>query len=167
MLETGVRSLGWEDPLEKEMAIYSSTIAWKIPRKEEPGRLQSMGLQRVRHDWVTSLNWCKNETLFLLGILKPRNWKPVSSNSGWPEIQFHVFLSNPTFEQRQPGHHFPGPDIWAASPQIQAGSQEGWGRSARGPPLLGLWHCLIFQVLEGLKLMVGFFSNQEPGRLLY
>ena len=48
--ETGVRSLGWEDPLEKEMAIHSSTVAWKIPWIEEPGRLQSMGSQRVRHD---------------------------------------------------------------------------------------------------------------------
>ena len=50
MRETRVRSLGWEDPLEKEMAIHSSTIAWKIPWTEEPGKLQSMGLQRVRHD---------------------------------------------------------------------------------------------------------------------
>ena len=41
--ETWVRSLGWEDPLEKEMAIHSRTIAWKIPWTEEPGRLQSMG----------------------------------------------------------------------------------------------------------------------------
>ena len=48
--KTRVRSLGWEDPLEKEMAIHSSTIAWKIPWTEEPGRLQSMGSQRVRHD---------------------------------------------------------------------------------------------------------------------
>ena len=50
MRETWVRSLGWEDPLEKEMATHSSTLAWKIPWTEEPGRLQSMGLQRVRHD---------------------------------------------------------------------------------------------------------------------
>ena len=50
MRETRVRSLGWEDPLEKEMAIHSGTIAWKIPWTEEPGRLQSMGSQRVRHD---------------------------------------------------------------------------------------------------------------------
>ena len=48
--ETRVRALGWEDPLEKEMAIHSSTIAWKIPWTEEPGRLQSMGSQRVGHD---------------------------------------------------------------------------------------------------------------------
>ena len=49
--ETQVPSLGREDPLEKEMAAHFSTIAWKTPWMEEPGRLQSMGLQRVRHDW--------------------------------------------------------------------------------------------------------------------
>ena len=48
--ETRVRSLGQEDPLEKEMAFPSSTTAWKIPWMEEPGRLQSMGSQRVGHD---------------------------------------------------------------------------------------------------------------------
>ena len=48
--ETQVRSLGWKDPLEKEMATHSSTLAWKIPRTEETGGLQSMGSQRVGHD---------------------------------------------------------------------------------------------------------------------
>ena len=48
--KTRVRSLGWEDPLEKEMATHSSTLAWRIPWREEPGRLQSTGLQRVGHD---------------------------------------------------------------------------------------------------------------------
>ena len=50
MWETQVQSLGLEDPLEKEMATHSSTLAWKIPWTEEPGRLQSMGSQRVGHD---------------------------------------------------------------------------------------------------------------------
>ena len=50
MWETWVQSLGQEDPLEKEMATHSSILAWKIPWTEEPGRLQSMELQRVRHD---------------------------------------------------------------------------------------------------------------------
>ena len=50
MLETRVQSLGWEDLLEKETATHSSTLAWRIPRMEEAGRLQSMGSQRVRHD---------------------------------------------------------------------------------------------------------------------
>ena len=50
MWETWVQSLGQEDLLEKEMATHSSILAWKIPWMEEPSRLQSMGLQRVRHD---------------------------------------------------------------------------------------------------------------------
>ena len=50
MQETWVRSLGQEDALEKEMVTHSSTLAWKIPWMEEPGRLQSMGLPRVGHD---------------------------------------------------------------------------------------------------------------------
>ena len=48
--EAWVRSLDWEDPLEKEMATHASTLAWKIPWTEVPNRLQSMGLQRVGHD---------------------------------------------------------------------------------------------------------------------
>ena len=50
MRETQVRSLGREDPLEKEMATHSSILAWRIPQTEEPGRLQSMGSQRVRYN---------------------------------------------------------------------------------------------------------------------
>ena len=50
MRETWIRSLGREDPLEKDMATHSSTLAWTIPWTEEPGRLQSMGSQRVGHD---------------------------------------------------------------------------------------------------------------------
>jgi len=50
MQETQVQSLGWEDPLKKGMTTHSSILAWKIPWTEEPGGLQSMGLQRVGHD---------------------------------------------------------------------------------------------------------------------
>ena len=50
MQETRVRSMSWEDPLEKEIATHSSILAWRIPRREEPGRLQSMGSQRVGHN---------------------------------------------------------------------------------------------------------------------
>ena len=57
MQETWVRSLGWEDPPEKEMETHSNVLAWKIPWTEEPGRLQSMGSQRVGHDWATSLHF--------------------------------------------------------------------------------------------------------------
>ena len=56
MRDTRVWSLGWEDSLEKEMAIHSRTVAWKIPWTEEPGRLQPMESQRVGHDWATSLS---------------------------------------------------------------------------------------------------------------
>ena len=54
MQETQVQSLGWEDPLEKGMATHSRIPAWRTSWTEEPGRLQSMGLQRVVYDWVTS-----------------------------------------------------------------------------------------------------------------
>ena len=54
MQETQVRSLGWEDPLEKGKATHSSILAWRIPWTEEPGGPQSMGSQRVRHDLVTA-----------------------------------------------------------------------------------------------------------------
>ena len=52
MQEIWVPSLGWEDPLEKGMATYSSIPAWEIPWTEEPGGLQSVGLQRVQRDWT-------------------------------------------------------------------------------------------------------------------
>ena len=53
--ETQIWFLGWEDALEKEMANHSSIFAWKISWTEEPSGLQSKGLQRVRHDWVTNI----------------------------------------------------------------------------------------------------------------
>ena len=56
MQETQVRFLGQEDPLEKETATHSSTLAWKIPWMEKPGRLQSTGSQRVERDGMTSLS---------------------------------------------------------------------------------------------------------------
>ena len=55
MQETQFWSLGWEDPLEKEMIAHSSILAWRIPWTEERGRLQATGSQRVGHDWATSL----------------------------------------------------------------------------------------------------------------
>ena len=56
MRETWVRFLGREDPLEQEMGTHSSTLAWRIPWTEEPGKLQCMGSQRVGHDRATSLS---------------------------------------------------------------------------------------------------------------
>ena len=57
MQKTRVQSLGWEDPLEKEMTTHSSILAWKIPQTEDPGSLQFMGSQRVGHNWATSLSF--------------------------------------------------------------------------------------------------------------
>ena len=56
MWETQVLSLGWEDPLEKEVAAHSSILGWKIPWTEEPGGIQSTGSQRVGHNGATSLS---------------------------------------------------------------------------------------------------------------
>ena len=78
MWETWVQSLGWEDPLEEGMATHSSILVWRIPWTEEPGGPQSMGSQRVRHDWVI-----KHSTHAACGISvpwpatkpQPRQWK--------------------------------------------------------------------------------------------
>ena len=79
--ETRVWSLGQEDPLEKEMATHSSTLAWKIPRTEETGRLQSMGSQRVKHDWATSLSFSLVPVLVQVLIAADLNyWAPGSSS---------------------------------------------------------------------------------------
>ena len=63
MWETRVQPLGQEDLLEKEMATHYSILAWKIPWMEEPGRLQSMGSKRVRHDWATSVQFSSVQLL--------------------------------------------------------------------------------------------------------
>ena len=68
MQETQVRSLGQEDPLEKEMATHSSILAWRIPWTEEPGGLQSMGSQRIVYDGAYTLLHNKNN-LYYKGIV--------------------------------------------------------------------------------------------------
>ena len=74
--ETGVWSLGWKDPLEKEMVTHSRILAWKISWTEEPGGLQSMGSQRVRHNWVTKTKQLYENSSDLITALQtvtPRN----------------------------------------------------------------------------------------------
>ena len=56
-------SLAQEDPMEKRMTTHSSILAWRIPWTEKPGRLQSMGSQRVRHDWASNTSWCSSNVL--------------------------------------------------------------------------------------------------------
>ena len=87
MWETWVRSLGWEDLLEKEMATHSSTLAWRIPRMEEPGGPQSVGWQRVRYDWATSLSLGEgNGNPFQYSCLE----NPKDRGAGWvPSMGLH------------------------------------------------------------------------------
>ena len=66
MQETWVWSLAWEDPLEKEMAIHSSILAWEIPWTEAIGGLQSMGLQRIGHDFATKQQQHHVKVLYLI-----------------------------------------------------------------------------------------------------
>ena len=89
MRETWVRSLGQEDLLEKGMATHSSTLAWKIPWMEEPGRLQSVGSQRVRHDRTTSISF---HFLFTPQIPEPDVGTPHSQNLSVVQL-FPVELS--------------------------------------------------------------------------
>ena len=78
MRETWVQSLGWEDPLEKEMATHSSILAWRIPWTEEPGGLQFIGSQRVRHDWATSLHFTSTSSQpDVEDIIAAHSWIPA------------------------------------------------------------------------------------------
>ena len=97
MRETWVWSLGWEFPLEKEMATHSSTLTWKIPWTEEPGRLQSMGSQRVGHDWATSLHFS-----FSSGTSQPRDRIQFSYTAcgfftGWATTYIGLIKQNKKF----------------------------------------------------------------------
>ena len=74
MQEMWVQSLGWEDLLEKEMATHPSILAWRIPRTEEPCGLQSMGLQRVRHDWVTEEHFIMHQVTDLRLLFEFLGW---------------------------------------------------------------------------------------------
>ena len=124
MRDTRVPSLGQEDPLEKEMATHSSTLAWNIPWMEKHGRLQSMRLQRVGHDWATSLG----SLSFLQGILPTQG-----SNPGLPHCRQILY---------QPSHKR-SPRIleWVAYPFSRGSS---WPRNWTG----GLLYCrrILYQL---------------------
>ena len=82
MWETWIRFLGWEDPLEKEMATHPSIHAYKIPWANEPGGLQSIGSQRVGHDWGTSLHF--------------------TCNLAWQLVQYYILWFEVTREGTRP-----------------------------------------------------------------
>ena len=89
MQETWVRSLGWEDPLEKDMATHSSILAWRISWTEEAGRLLSIGYQRVRHNWVTNFYYFHFQNPNLSQI------KIINNRTIWPRKKAEKYLSNP------------------------------------------------------------------------
>ena len=89
--ETQVRALGWEDALEQEMATHSSILAWKIPWTEEPGRLQSMGLQRLRHNWAIEYAFyfkCPAESLTITNMFASYFFTspPTRKLQGFPSV---------------------------------------------------------------------------------
>ena len=86
MQETWVRSLGQEDPLEKEMAIHSSILTWRLPWTEKPGGLQSTGSQRVGHDWVTNTAHLELSLIYL----------------GFRKLVKHLSFSHPWWSELQP-----------------------------------------------------------------
>ena len=150
MRETWVRSLGQEDPLEKEMAIHSSTIAWKIPWTEEPGRLQSMGLQRVGHNWATSHGFSSGHVwmweLDCEESWAPKNWcfwtvvleKTLESPLNCKEIQpVHpkgdrswVFIRRNDAEAETPILWPPHVKSWLNGKDHDAGRD--WGQEEKG-----------------------------------
>ena len=107
MQKTWVWSLGQEDCLEKKMATHSSILAWEIPGMEEPGRLQSMGLQRVRHDWVTTtINkpWTREDAIHSLPASPKHYWQHLTALA--------ALLSNPSEvlgNQHNQKQHLPMP----------------------------------------------------------
>ena len=113
MQETRVQSLGWEGPLGKEMPTHSSILAWEIPWTDEPGGLQSLGLQRIRHDLATkqqiAIDWPKCTEILRSKRLTLQNlssytttccgcgWvsiKPVPLSVLWGSFQWHIFLTS-------------------------------------------------------------------------
>ena len=88
ILHNGILVLGWEDPLEEEMTTHSSMLAWKIPRTEEPGRLQSMVSQRVRHNRAT-----EHTQKILKGLLYGPVWW-ITDRSPWESAPSQLLLDS-------------------------------------------------------------------------
>ena len=114
MRETWVQSLGWENPLEKEMATHSSILAWKIPWTEDSGRLQSMGSQSVGHNWATSLHFTASTCPFSVSAspFLPYKWVHQYHFS-----RFHIYalIFAPHFCP-SPGAPSPVSQSWASTP---------------------------------------------------
>ena len=148
MQETWVWSLGWEDPLEKEMAAHSSILAQEIPWTEEPGRLQSMGSQTVRHHWVTFIE-C---TLSLHICLQcPSQAFPARDGYSYLKLIFccyYYFLS----------HYFILIFYWLCLTACRI--LVPWPGTEPRPPAAESWslNCWIVNILRGRNRVFFFFS---------
>ena len=142
MRDTRVQSLGWEDLLEKEMATHSNILAWRIPWTVQPGRLQSMGLQRVGHNWVTSLSLWASRVAQRLKRLPPMR-ETWARSLGWEDLlEKEMVTHSSILAWRVPWTEEPG--------RLQStGSQKvghNWATS-----LQSLWRCLRS---SGLHIML-------------
>ena len=118
MQETHVQSLGWEDPLEKGMTPHSGTLAWRIPRTEEPGGLQSMGSQRVRHDWVTK--HCTCFLVFTVSFLLPKTNKQTNKRFSFTVWSYR----KGSMEEVQKNWPNKAPSFWKVQSLLSGKSQE-------------------------------------------
>ena len=105
MRETQVRSLGREDPLEKERATHSSILAWKTPWTEGPGRLQSMGLKRVGHNWATSPHslWSQDACRVNLHLVQTGGRSQTQQGLQAPDLCILHQLLPPRFHGKETG----------------------------------------------------------------
>ena len=125
MQETQVQSLGQEDLLEKEMATHASILAWKIPWTEEPGRLQSMGKQRVGHNWATSFHFHF--------MLLNQSWVhlPTSSETNRDEEKPSTYCRH--LARRSGSSHSEDLNLIALREEVL---KAGWGKGLQGPDQL-------------------------------
>ena len=139
------QSLGQEDPLEKEMATHSSVLAWRIPRTEEPDRLQSMGLQRVRHDWVINTSFrsfcCSVPKSCLFVTMDCRHQASLSLTISWSLLKFmlrqwrHPTISSSVAPFSSCPQSFPASGSFPMS-QLFTSSGQSIGASASASVLL-------------------------------
>ena len=126
MQESQVQSLAGEDPLEKEMATHSSILAWRIPRTEEPGKLQPMGSERVRHDWATNKKRHLGSPGAVVDFI-PESSRSSGSSSGEAEFAEHWHLLSEKAMAPHSSTHFSA--VWspeAGLPPLEVESVRRW-----------------------------------------
>ena len=161
--ETWVWSLGWQDPLEKGMATHSSILAWRIPWTEEPGKLQSVGSQRVRHDWVTHTHththteWhvCERVSLIMIIIIfLVVEIKKIMYYLEPKYIEAEHSLWSTGFEIRQNWVHIQDPPL-SIQPRLRSPGIQWLRAGTLQPPSSGVnassavGSCFIFLSLSG------------------